>query len=91
MITRAMNSHQYTPAPYPQQNFHGSIRTEYINTVPNSWAVTRPTSYPVSPHQEMNGGLARGGHGMFQLQLSAPNVEMDPSNPATWQRQYLFT
>lgn len=90
MMCRPMNSHRYTPATYPQVTYDGAVRVEYVKNVPTVWAVSRPMSYPVDPNQGMSTGLARGGTHMFRMQLTAPNVEMDPSNPATWQRQYIF-
>lgn len=89
MITRMMNTHQYAPAPYPQVNYPGSVKTVYIKNIPTVWPVTRPMSAPITPNPQ-SGYLLRGGTGMFRMQLTAPNVEMDPSNPATWQRQYQF-
>jgi hypothetical protein len=29
--------------------------------------------------------------GTFELTPSKPNLMMDPSDPSTWQRQYVFT
>lgn len=90
MMCRPMNQHQYDAAPYPQVAYPGAVKVVYVKNVPTVWPVTRPMSAPVTPNPTQ-GTLFRGGTAMFRMQLTAPNVEMDPSNPATWQRQYRFT
>lgn len=65
-------------------------------------AIARPNSSPApdgAPHYisgpmgtgsyAPNGKLMRGGAGSFSP--SRPSLEMDPSDPSTWQREYRFT
>jgi len=87
-MMRSMDSHQYTPAPYQQVGYPGSVKGEYVNNVLTTWAVSRPTSSPVSPYPAQI-PMARGN--TFAFNPRAQRVEMDPSNPATWQRPYQFT
>jgi len=87
-MMRSMDSHQYQPAPYNQVGYQGSVKSEYVNNVLTTWAVSRPTSFPASPYPAQI-PVARGNS--FNFAPTQPRTEMDPSNPATWQRQYRFT
>jgi hypothetical protein len=44
---------------------------------------------PAKNRAPRQGGLVRGG--VNPIRPSAPNVMMEPSDPATWQRPYQFT
>lgn len=85
---RLMDTHQYTPAPYNQIGYDGSIKVVYVNNIATTWAISRPTSYPVSPYPTSS-SLVRGKG--FTLSPAQPNLQMDPSDSATWQRPYRFT
>lgn len=98
MITRGPVSHSYDPTPTGRENGNeGVVRMETIKGIPQTWAIARPTGgYPSggAPHylagqDRPNGRIIRGG--VMALTPGKPNVEMDPSNPQTWQRQYLFS
>lgn len=87
-MTRAMDSHQYVAADYTPRVFPGAMRSNTINGIVQTWAVSRPSAAP-TPKYSPPPPVSRGsGVGFSPAQ---PNVEMDPSNPQTWQRQYRFT
>lgn len=95
MLTRGAVTHPYYPAPVLRVQTPGAVRVSMVNNIPQTWAITRPSTYPMpngAPFY-VNGYpqnvVARGG----QLVVSPrrPRVEMDPSNPATWQRKYVFS
>lgn len=87
-MTRAMNDHQYTPADYTPVIRPGAIRTVPVNGVVTTWAVARPVVAP-TPLYSAPASIQRGSGVGFSP--GRPVVEMDPSNPQTWQRQYRFT
>lgn len=87
-MIRSMDSHQYAPAPYTPVGYDGAVRTEMVNNVPTVWAISRPTSYPASPYPAQP-AMARGMAVRFQP--ATPNLMMDPTDSATWQRPYRFT
>ena len=83
-----MDTHQYLPAPYTPNSRSGFIRTTNVNNITTTWAVARPVSYPTTPYAPP-AQLRRGSGVGFAP--ATPNVEMDPSDSQTWQRQYRFT
>lgn len=88
MNARPMNQFQYRAADYTPMVYPGAIRSNTINGIVQTWAVSRPSAAPTpkySPPAPINRG---SGVGFFPAQ---PNVEMDPSNQQTWQRPYRFT
>lgn len=87
-MMRSLDTHQYQPARYPQVGWRGAVKTEYVNNVPTTWAVARPTSFPASPYPAQI--PVERGNG-FSFTPTQPHLEMDPGNPASWQRQYQFT
>lgn len=98
MITRGDIWHAYFPLPPKVDGGSvGVVRTETVNNVLQTWAIARPTGGYASDgaplylagHARPNGPLVRGG--VMPLTPAKPNVEMDPSNPQTWQRQYYFS
>lgn len=96
MITRDAINHAYAPTGVPIVGRPGSIRVTTQNNIPQTWAVARPTGgydpmgapFYVTGSARPNGMLLRGGS--QAVQPSKPNVEMDPSDPSTWQREYRF-
>lgn len=61
----------------------GYVRETVHNGIVQSWAISRPVNSPVSmPY----GDIVRGKS--LTLVLPRPQIEMDPTNPATWQREY---
>jgi len=65
---------------------HGYVRVTIRNGSYQTWAVTRPVSARTS---QPYGGLIRGH--TPTLVMPRPNREMDPTNPMTWQREYVFS
>lgn len=88
MMTRRMDDHQYTPAPYTPATAPGAIRVVPVNGVVTTWAIARPVAAP-TPAYSPPASVQRGSGVGFSP--AKPNVEMDPSNSQTWQRQYRFT
>ena len=88
MMTRPMDTHQYAPAPYPQVGYKGAVKTIMVKGVPTTWAVARPTSFPQSPYPAQ---IPPARYNAFGFNPPRYDLEMDPANPASWQRQYLFT
>lgn len=86
---RLIPRHLYTAPDWKPVVVPGAIRTEVINNVAQSWAITRPVAAP-APKYSPPVGLWRPQQAM-QLTPSRPNVMMDPSDPQTWQREYRFT
>lgn len=96
MLTRMSVEHPYQPAPIQRYIRPGFVRVEMRDGVPNVWPIVRPVSTPQpngAPHYldfpYKPNVLVFGG--MMPLRMTPPNVEMDPSNSATWQRPYRFT
>lgn len=87
-MIRSMDTHQYQPAPYGQMGYQGAVRTEMINNIPVTWAVTRPTSAPATPYPAQL-PMTRGKG--FTFVPPRQDLMMDPSNPTTWQRPYRFS
>lgn len=96
MITRGAVTHPYYPAPVTRIVSNGAIRVNVVNGIPQTWAITRPSTYP-NPNgapfylegDRDYSGIQRGGP--LVVSPRRPRVEMDPSNPATWQRKYVFS
>jgi hypothetical protein len=101
MITRKNGFPRlFSVRPMVQDNHAGLIHTKIVNGVPHVWPVARPrgTHMPEgAPHytntpsvnHELNSNLIR--FNSPQLRLTRPNNMMDPSEPKTWQRTYLFS
>lgn len=88
-MTRSMNAHQYAPASYDPTSTPGFITVTNVNNIPNTWAIARPVSAP-SPKYSPPAQIARPAQ-EFAFSPLRPRVEMDPSDSATWQREYRFT
>jgi len=96
MLTRDELFHTYLPVPPPRLSRDGSVRYQRVHGVTQTWAVSRPvdTYHPdgaplyIGGGERVNGLLMRGG--VLALTPSKPNIEMDPSDPTTWQRPYRF-
>jgi len=102
MLTRGPVTHQYYPAPMTTIELPGAVRVTTkgqsgatAQNVIQTWAVARPVSSP-NPNGapfyvqgDAANPLYRGG--VVPLRPAKPRVEMDPSNPETWQRDYRFT
>lgn len=87
-MMRAIPNHQYVPAPYTPTVRQGVIKVVNVNNVETTWAIARPVAAPL-PAYSPPASISRGsGVGFSPAQ---PNVEMDPSDQQTWQRQYRFT
>jgi hypothetical protein len=97
MLTRGHVWHPYFPLPVERQTIPGSIRVSEHKGITQTWAVARPVVSPVglgaplylAGNERPNGPFQRGG--MMPLTPAKPNLEMDPSDPSTWQRKYTFT
>lgn len=95
MYTRGNVEHTYGPNQSQLQVRDGAARISRMGDIPVMWPVARPVTswtadsayYQGTMHR--TGNLVRGG--TQALIPTAPNVEMDPSNRATWQREYRFS
>lgn len=87
-MMRSMPTHQYVPARYAPQVHQGTIKVVSVKGVQNTWAISRPVSAPTPSYNPPASILHGSGVGFSP---SKPNVEMDPSNQQTWQRQYRFS
>ena len=47
------------------------------------------TTHPAASHRPTQGRMYRAG--TVPVVPSKPSLMMDPSDPSTWQRQYVFT
>lgn len=96
MFTRGEVVHPSVPARHVNRvALPGAVRVTVVNGIAHTWAITRPSTFPdptnapfyvdygYSPNL-----LAHGGS--LALTPARPRVEMDPSDPSTWQRQYRF-
>lgn len=96
MITRPNMVHAYAPTGVPKVGNTGAIRVTVHRGIPQTWAVARPTGgydpvgapFYITGNARPNGLLLRSGS--QAVQPAKPNVEMDPSDPTTWQRDYQF-
>jgi hypothetical protein len=96
MLTRQWVYHSYAPVQPAQVNVPGFVRVTMAKGIPQTWAVVRPGSGPAPddcPHylgfHSRTNEILYGGH--LALTMGRPNLEMDPSDPTTWQRDYKFT
>lgn len=88
-LTRSMDYHQYQPALYDMVSSPGFVREATVNKVSTTWAIARPTGSPASPPYSPPAQLARKDE--FPFTPPQYRVQMDPSDPSTWQRQYKFS
>lgn len=103
MLTRTSVAHAYTPSGVPRTNTAGAMvdrPTGAFNNKNNIVArmpIARPNSSPapegapfyIEGYRAGNGPLMHGG--AMTMTPVRPRLEMDPSDPASWQRQYRFT
>lgn len=104
MYTRGMVARNYdvrnpervvTPGYIRQTTTVPDLKGGRNNNVVQTWAITRPGAQweangsPTYHADYLRGELIRGG--VPALTPSRPNLEMDPRDPNTWQRQYRFT
>lgn len=96
MLTRMSVNHAYRPAVIHRYLRPGFARMEMHNNVPTVWAIARPVNSPppdggplYMDFPNRSNQLAFGG--WMPLRMTQPNLEMDPSNTATWQRTYRFS
>jgi len=89
MMTRSMDSHQYAAVPQGVVSAPGFVRVTTVNNIPNTWAIARPTGSPSLPAYNPPAQLPR----LNEYPFTPPRyrVQMDPSDPSTWQRQYVFS
>lgn len=94
MLTRGEVSRVYGFAP-ERVVTPGYIRAAQVNNVVTTWPVARPVAGYTANSALLTGGtrventLMRGG--AQPMQMTQPNLAMDPSDPTTWQRQYTFS
>jgi hypothetical protein len=95
MYTRQTVRRNYgTPTP-EQVSIPGFVKAELNNNIVNTWPIMRPvagwsaTSASLVSDGYPENMIIRGG--ATALQSLRPRVEMDPSDPRTWQRSYLFS
>lgn len=95
MYTRDSLDRNYTIYSPPPVATPGFVRAQMVKGIPQTWAITRPGGAPQAdgaPHYVSTYGqnqMIRGG--FLGLIPARPKVEMDPSDPATWQRRYRFS
>src|SRR4029077_7530357 len=100
-ITRRFGFPRLWGTHYPYaDNKAGMIRVKVVDGIPHTWAIARPGGMYTpngAPHYlavpDQNRGLQNQivRSGAPTLGLPVAKLEMDPSNPLTWQRQYRFT
>jgi hypothetical protein len=100
MMTRWHFAPAYSATQPKQMTAVGTIRSETIDGIPQTWAISRPVSSPQpvgAPHylgtskaQRAPGSYVQRS-GAPSLKMNLPKLEMDPSDSRTWQRTYLFT
>jgi hypothetical protein len=102
-FTRGALTHAYFPATVGIVTTPGAVRVSQRLNNSNPWTVGIPQVWPImrpSTAPDPNGApfyvngypqqtIIRGG--VAALRLAPNDKEMDPSNPATWQRAYRFT
>lgn len=98
MLTRGSVRRYFEAPAVPRTNIPGYVRTEESRGIQQTWAIARPNSspsalgYPVFINgpgiQAKPGALVRGG--MVPVVPAKPRLEMDPTDPSTWQRRYAF-
>lgn len=96
MLTRDAIVHRY-PKPITRVSDPGFMRVTRVKNITHTWAIARPNSgfsptgapFYIAGQEGENGVLLRGR--TPKLTPSQPLLEMDPSDPTTWQRQYRFT
>lgn len=99
MFTRGSVRRYHDVPAVPRVNVPGYMRQETVNGIQQTWAIARPNSSPGAMGGPVTvrgpGMLARPGAlqrgGIMPLTPAKPKLEMDPSDPSTWQRQYSFT
>jgi hypothetical protein len=97
MLTRGYVAHPYTVASPGRINNTGTIRVVVANSIPQTWAISRPGSWPdpvgapfyINENAQPANRMMRGG--VMPLMSARPHVEMDPSDRSTWQRDYVFS
>lgn len=97
MITRGYVSHAYSPVPVVPVNRDGAVRIARVNGITQTWAIARPSSgpHPVGAPFYVN-EWATPTNVIFygntpQFSPARPKIQMDPSDPSTWQREYRFS
>ncbi len=94
MYTRDSLERNFTVYAPPMVTVPGTVRLAMHKNIPQTWAIARPTSSPQAdgaPHyvsKFLPNELIRGG--FLAISPKRPVVEMDPSDPTTWQRRYRF-
>lgn len=92
MITRDHFAMNYSAHKAGYHATNGVVKTEVHKGIAQTWAIVRPCSSPTG--QTINGCKPPKNHvefaGTLALSMAKPRVEMDPSNPNTWQRPYSF-
>lgn len=101
MFTRAWLASSYSAPEIKRLNKHGQIVEQNVNNVDVAMPVSRPVfgwdgdgaPYYLKP-DELTRPAARNtfAHaGTLAVQCLKPRLEMDPSDPLSWQREYRFT
>jgi hypothetical protein len=99
MFTRGHVERNYH-VEYPEYlGLAGHVRNSMHNGVPTTWAISRPVfgyAADLAPGYYQHHGLTANPRnklrtaGAMHITPHKPRVEMDPSDPTTWQRQYRF-
>lgn len=95
MYTRESLNRNYTVYAPPAVIVPGTVRVVVRDNIPQTWAIARPGTSPQpdgAPHyvsRYLPNQMIRGG--FMGLRPPVPNIEMDPSDPTTWQRRYQFS
>ncbi len=95
MYTRDSLPRNYTVYNPERVLVPGFARVAMHKNIPQTWAIVRPGSAPDAngapfyisgyrPNQMLRSGA-------LDITPAKPRLEMDPSDPQTWQRQYIFT
>jgi hypothetical protein len=95
MYTRGDVQHAYGPYQARYTTSDGAIKVSRSGDVPQMWPIARPVTSWNADSAYYQGTMYTPGNlvrtGIVPFTPSQPNIEMDPSDPATWQRDYRFS
>lgn len=95
MYTRQDVEHAYGPDQSFWSTRDGAVKFTRSGDVPQMWPIARPVTSWNTDSSYYRGTMFTPGNlvrsGPLVVKPSIPNVEMDPSDPSTWQRKYRFS
>lgn len=94
MYTRDSVVRNYTIYNPERVTVPGFVKVTMHKNIPQTWAIKRPSEVDPNGSPFYLGAYRRNEivhGGVLAVTPAKPHIEMDPSNPQTWQRQYVFT